>query len=116
MRELMVLGSPGRGAVSSARHFPPMPAPRIYCDVRLGPGAQLSLAPDAAQHVSKALRLKAGDALTVFDGSGGEYEAAIQRIEKGRVDIKVAAGRHRARAAPAPGARARAARGRQDGL
>jgi 16S rRNA (uracil1498-N3)-methyltransferase len=70
-----------------------MPAPRIYCDVRLGPGAQLSLAPDAAQHVSKALRLKAGDALTVFDGSGGEYEAAIQRIEKGRVDIKVAAWR-----------------------
>ena len=68
-----------------------MPPPRIFCDVRLGPGAQFPLAPDAAQHVAKALRLKAGDALTVFDGRGGEYEATIQRIERDRVDVKVGA-------------------------
>ena len=68
-----------------------MPPPRIFCDVRLGPGAQFSLAPDAAQHVSKALRLKPGDALTVFDGRGGEYDASIQRIERDRVDVKVGA-------------------------
>ena len=61
--------------------------------MRLGPGAQFSLAADAAQHVSRALRLKAGDALVVFDGRGGEYDAAIQRIEKERVDVKVAAWR-----------------------
>jgi 16S rRNA (uracil1498-N3)-methyltransferase len=66
-----------------------MPLPRIHCDLRLGPGAQFALAPEAAQHVGKALRLKAGDALTVFDGRGGEYEAAIQRIDKDRVDVKV---------------------------
>lgn len=70
-----------------------MPSPRIHCDVRLGPGAQFTLAPEAAQHVSKALRLKAGDALTVFDGRGGEFEAVIQRIDKDRVDVKVGAGR-----------------------
>jgi len=70
-----------------------MPPPRIFCDVRLGPGAQLTLAPEAAQHVAKALRLKAGDALTVFDGQGGEYEASIQRAEKDRVDVKVGAWR-----------------------
>jgi 16S rRNA (uracil1498-N3)-methyltransferase len=68
-----------------------MPLPRIHCDLRLGPGAQFTLAPEAAQHVGKALRLKAGDALTVFDGRGGEYEAAIQRIDKDRVDVKVGA-------------------------
>jgi len=68
-----------------------MPCPRIHCDVRLGPGAQFALAPEAAQHVSKALRLKAGDALTVFDGRGGEYEAVIQRIDRERVDVKVGA-------------------------
>ena len=67
------------------------PVPRIHCDTRLGPGAQLSLAPDAAQHVSRALRLKAGDALTLFDGGGGEYEAVIQRIDRDRVDVKVGA-------------------------
>ena len=70
-----------------------MPHPRIHCEQRLGPGAQFSLAPEAAQHVGKALRLKAGDAIVVFDGSGGEYEAAIQRIDRDRVDVKVGAWR-----------------------
>jgi 16S rRNA (uracil1498-N3)-methyltransferase len=70
-----------------------MPCPRIHCDVRLGPGAQFALAPEAAQHVSKALRLKTGDALTVFDGRGGEYEAVIQRVDRERVDVKVGAAR-----------------------
>src|SRR6202049_517204 len=68
-----------------------MRLPRIHCDLRLGPGAQFTLAPEAAQHVGKALRLKAGDAITVFDGRGGEYDAAIQRIDKDRVDVKVGA-------------------------
>ena len=66
-----------------------MPIPRIHCELTLGPGAQFSLAPEAAQHVAKALRLKAGDALVVFDGRGGEYDAAIQRIDRARVDVKV---------------------------
>ena len=70
-----------------------MPHPRIHCEQRLGPGAQFSLAPEAAQHVGKALRLKAGDAIVVFDGRGGEYEAAIQRIDRDRVDVKVGAWR-----------------------
>jgi 16S rRNA (uracil1498-N3)-methyltransferase len=70
-----------------------MPPPRIHCDVRLGPGAQFTLAPEAAQHVSRALRLKVGDGLAVFDGRGGEYEAVIQRIDKDRVDVKVGAAR-----------------------
>lgn len=66
-----------------------MPLPRIHCDLRLGPGAQFALAPEAAQHVAKSLRLKAGDTIVVFDGRGGEYEATIQRAEKERVDVKV---------------------------
>jgi 16S rRNA (uracil1498-N3)-methyltransferase len=66
-----------------------MPFPRIHCDLRLGPGAQFALAPEAAQHVAKALRLKAGDLITVFDGRGGEYEATIQRIDRERVDVKL---------------------------
>jgi 16S rRNA (uracil1498-N3)-methyltransferase len=66
-----------------------MPSPRIHCDLRLGPGAQFALAPEAAQHVAKSLRLKTGDSLTVFDGRGGEYDAVIQRVERDRVDVKV---------------------------
>jgi len=68
-----------------------MPSPRIHCDIRLGPGAQFTLAPEAAQHVSRALRLKVGDSVTVFDGRGGEYDAVLQRIDRGRVDVKVGA-------------------------
>ena len=68
-----------------------MPFPRIHCDIRLGPGAQFTMAPEAAQHVSKALRLKAGDSITVFDGRGGEYEAVLQRIDRDRVEVKVGA-------------------------
>jgi 16S rRNA (uracil1498-N3)-methyltransferase len=73
-----------------------LPIPRIHCETTLGPGAQFSLAPEAAQHVAKALRLRAGDALVVFDGRGGEYDAAIQRIDRGRVDVKVGAWRETA--------------------
>lgn len=76
-----------------------MAIPRIHCDLRLGPGAQFALAPEAAQHVAKSLRLKAGDAITVFDGRGGEYEATLQRIDKDRVDVKVGAFRDEEREA-----------------
>ena len=68
-----------------------MASPRIYCDVRLGPGAQFSLPDDAANHVGRALRLRAGDSLVVFDGRGGEYDAVILRIDRGRVDVKTGA-------------------------
>src|SRR5947209_20247611 len=70
-----------------------MPLPRINGDHLLGPGAQFALEPEAAQHVGRALRLKAGDTIMVFDGRGGEYEAAIQRIDKDRVEVKVGAWR-----------------------
>jgi 16S rRNA (uracil1498-N3)-methyltransferase len=81
--------------LASARRIPlsPVPLPRIHCDLRLGPGAQFALAPEAAQHVGKALRLKAGDAIVVFDGRGGEYEAILQRIDRDRVDVKLGAWR-----------------------
>jgi len=70
-----------------------MAIPRIHCDMTLGPGAQFALPPDAAQHVSRALRLKAGDAITVFNGRGGEYEASLTRIDRDRVDVKLGAWR-----------------------
>jgi len=70
-----------------------VPLPRIHCDLRLGPGAQFSLAAEAAQHVAKALRLKSGDSIVVFDGRGGEYDATLTRIDKDRVDVKVGAWR-----------------------
>jgi 16S rRNA (uracil1498-N3)-methyltransferase len=77
-----------------------MPSPRIFCDARLGPGAQFPLSEDAANHVAKALRLAAGDSLVVFDGRGGEYEALILRVDRGRVDVKTGAFRDVERESP----------------
>jgi 16S rRNA (uracil1498-N3)-methyltransferase len=71
--------------------------PRIHCDLKLGPGAQFGLDADAAQHVAKSLRLKAGDSIVVFDGRGGEYEATLTRVERDRVDVKVGAMREAGR-------------------
>ena len=77
-----------------------MGVPRIHCDLRLGPGAQFALDADAAQHVAKALRLKTGDAIVVFDGRGGEYDASLTRVERERVDVKVGPVREPGRESP----------------
>jgi len=77
-----------------------MASPRIFCDVRLGPGAQFALSDDAANHIAKALRLSAGNTLVVFDGRGGEYDAVIQRVDRGRVEVKTGAFRGVERESP----------------
>jgi len=42
---------------------------------------------DAGRHASRALRLREGDAVVLFNGSGGEFEGRIARI--GRADVEV---------------------------
>ena len=65
--------------------------PRFHCSVPLSAGAALALPPGAARHV-QVLRMQPGDALTLFDGAGGEYEATIERM--GRSDVSVTVGAH----------------------
>ncbi len=66
--------------------------PRFFCPQALSTGASLALPPNAARHV-QVLRLQPGDAITLFDGEGGEWEARIERM--GRSDVAVAIGEHR---------------------
>lgn len=56
--------------------------PRFYCPEPLVAGQMYELPEAAARHASKALRLREGDALVLFDGTGGEYAASIARIER----------------------------------
>ncbi|MFM9923895.1 16S rRNA (uracil(1498)-N(3))-methyltransferase [Variovorax sp. H27-G14] len=63
--------------------------PRFHCSVPLTAGASLSLPPGAARHV-QVLRMQPGDALTLFDGAGGEYAATVERM--GRSEVAVAVG------------------------
>lgn len=65
--------------------------PRFHCSVPLTAGASLALPPGAARHV-QVLRMQPGDALTLFDGAGGEYEATVERM--GRSEVVVAVGTH----------------------
>lgn len=65
--------------------------PRLYVeDVLLAPGATVELPPDAAHHALRVLRLRDGDAVTLFDGTGGEWRASIvapgRREPRARVD------------------------------
>ena len=64
--------------------------PRIFVGAdALAPGAAYSLQPEAARHVAQVLRLRAGDALTLFTGTGGEYAATIVRIDRREVAVRV---------------------------
>lgn len=67
-----------------------MSAPRFYLDQPLAAGARFSLPPGPARHAARALRLAAGDTVTLFNGTGGEYDARIERIQKDEVAVSIA--------------------------
>ncbi len=65
--------------------------PRLHVDLPLRAGMTLELPPGPARHV-QVLRLQPGDALTLFDGGGGEWSAEV--VAMGRRDVHVRLGRH----------------------
>jgi 16S rRNA (uracil1498-N3)-methyltransferase len=64
----------------------PARTPRFFVDARLKAGARVELAGAAAHHVLRVLRLREGDALTLFDGNGGEWDAVL--LSKSQVELK----------------------------
>lgn len=74
--------------------------PRIYLPVPLQSGAEVMLDARASQHVLRALRLKPGAALILFNGAGGEYAATLQDVSGGAA--KAALGDFIARDAESP--------------
>lgn len=61
---------------------------RFHCAVPLAASTTLALPAGAARHV-QVLRLQPGDALTLFDGAGGEYAATVTRMGRSEVDVDV---------------------------
>ncbi len=51
--------------------------PRIFHPEALTDDTEVALTPTAARHLGRALRLKAGDPCTLFDGSGSEWPATL---------------------------------------
>ncbi|WP_070399715.1 16S rRNA (uracil(1498)-N(3))-methyltransferase [Hydrogenophaga sp. PML113] len=64
--------------------------PRFFCDAALAPGAELALPPGAARHV-QVLRLQPGEAITLFNGQGGQWSARIARMGRSEVAVRVEA-------------------------
>ena len=65
---------------------------RVYVDAPLVSGKRVRLEGSAASHITRVLRLRVGAALTLFNGTGGEYEASIDKAHGGEVTVAVGAG------------------------
>ena len=64
--------------------------PRFFCAELVQPDATFALDARVAQHV-RVLRLREGEAITLFDGSGGEVPATLAKIDKREVIVATAA-------------------------
>jgi 16S rRNA (uracil1498-N3)-methyltransferase len=62
---------------------------RVYVESPLAAGRSEEIAGSPANHILRVLRLREGDALTLFDGQGGEYAARITGIHKDDVEVDV---------------------------
>ena len=62
---------------------------RVYVDAPLAAGKRVLLEGNAASHVTRVLRLRLGEALTLFNGAGGEYAASIDAARGGRLTVAV---------------------------
>jgi 16S rRNA (uracil1498-N3)-methyltransferase len=72
----------------------------FFIDPSLVSGPEVSITGSEAHHIQNVLRLKAGDGLKLFDGTGFEYEAVIVRVSARNVTVEI---RHKARAAAPSG-------------
>ena len=72
---------------------------RFYAPDAHAPGDVVTLPDEEAEHLTRVLRLKAGDALRVFNGRGGEFDAIVEQAGKRGVRVRLDA---TARPAPEP--------------
>lgn len=70
-----------------------MRKPRIYLNQDLSTALKqdsiVSLDDNGQRHVAQVLRLKAGAAITLFDGHGGEYPATLEQVSRRMVSVRL---------------------------
>jgi 16S rRNA (uracil1498-N3)-methyltransferase len=81
-------------------HEKPARVPRFYTEAALRAGGVAELPEDAAHHAVHVLRMRTGEALTLFNGRGGEYDGRVAAIERLRVTVDVLAHRPLERESP----------------
>ncbi|CAN5362111.1 16S rRNA (uracil(1498)-N(3))-methyltransferase [soil metagenome] len=62
--------------------WPPQSAPRLYVDTPLGKGVAVALDGNAAHYLIAVMRVKAGDAVLLFDNASGEWAATARDVRK----------------------------------
>jgi len=62
---------------------------RVFVEGPLVAGKRLKLEGNAASHITRVLRLRVGAALTLFDGTGGEHQASIDKAAGGEVIVAI---------------------------
>jgi 16S rRNA (uracil1498-N3)-methyltransferase len=63
---------------------------RLFVDAPLAAGAELVLPPDVSRH-AQVLRLQPGDALHLFNGLGGQWQAQVLSMGRQSVSVSVLA-------------------------
>ena len=75
-----------------------MPQQPVYCAVRLArffasealtTGTSVALPEEEGQHLTRVLRLQAGDPVAVFNGRGQEWRAVVDAVDKHRVRVRL---------------------------
>ena len=64
---------------------------RFYCQTIQEGVGEIILSGDTAHHLTKVLRFKPGDILTIFDGSGSEWDSKILDKKRKSVVVKLLA-------------------------
>jgi len=54
--------------------------PRFYCDLQLAPDHLVALPDAVARHAVGVLRLRAGEAVVLFNGDGAEYHGVLENV------------------------------------
>lgn len=80
-----------------------MRKPRIYEDSpALTPGITLALGENGSGHVGRVLRMRPGMELTVFNGTGTDYDAVIREVTRRAVTVEITSSRQISNESPCP--------------
>ncbi len=75
---------------------------RVHVTVPLQVGKRIAVEGTAANHITRVLRLRSGEPLTVFNGNGTEYSATILEFHKDAVMVEVKSEQAPRRESPLP--------------
>ena len=65
--------------------------PRLYVDIPLSQGAQLSLGREQSHYLLNVMRLKDGETVLLFNGRDGEWQGAVTRGGRKEADVQLVA-------------------------